>query len=248
MEAMIELALRRQFDEAKRHALADPAKAAIARIALQAIIDGTSEAEVRAKTGEKYHKPKVDLAEERRVAVEANFRKRGFEISVPKPDVSNTTLKRWLREGRELFYRPTTTLVSYDAWMTAHGQANHWTVANQADRAKVGWENAAEGYWFTAEIAPACPRLNTSWNDLTVAVKLLSLEEYAIVYWTHRDLTGKRVDISTWCWLRTRFGLGVLDASGPVGGVGVGRRGPGILSIPCDVEGGRAVEVVKNAA
>lgn len=73
MEAMIELALRRQFEEAQRHALGDPVKAAIARINLQVIIDGTSEAEVLAKTGEKNHKPKVDLAEERRAALEANL-------------------------------------------------------------------------------------------------------------------------------------------------------------------------------
>ena len=32
MEAMDELALRRQFEEAQRHALRDPIKAAIARI------------------------------------------------------------------------------------------------------------------------------------------------------------------------------------------------------------------------
>lgn len=251
MEAMIELALRRQADEALDHALGDPAKAAIARIAYQMIINGQTEIEVRTSIGKNTHPPKIDLAEERRAVVEANFRKRGFEISVPKPNVSNTTLKRWCREGRELFYRPATALVSYEAWLTAHGQANHWTVANEADRAKIGWEAATVGYWFTAEIAPSCPRLKTSWNDLTApasGIRLLSLEEYALVYWTHRDLTGKRIDISTWCWLRTRFGRSALSASDYDGGVGVSWLDPDYLSIPYDNEGGRAVEVVKNAA
>lgn len=248
MEAMIELALRRQFDEAQRHALADPAKARIARIALQAIIDGTSEAEVRAKTGEKDHKPKVNLAEERRAAVEDSFRKRGHAISVPKPAASNTTIKRWKRQGRELFYCPSSVELTYEAFMSSHGQANHWTVAGAGDRAKIGWETASAGYWFLVEVAPVCPRVRTSWNDLTASIRLLCLEEYAIAYWTHRDLTGKRIDAGTWCWLRTRFGQGALRAFDDVGGVWVFRHDPDLLSIPYDFVGGRAVEVVKNAA
>ena len=244
MEAMIELALRRQAEEALAQVLADPAKAAIARIAYQMIVEGKTEAEVRASIGKKKHTPKVDLAEERRAQIEANFRKRGFEISVPKPSVSNTTLKRWRREGRELFYRPATALVSYETWMTSCGQANHWTVGNQADRAKVAWEPAAVGYWFVAEIASICPRVKTSWNDLTGSIRLLCLEEYAIVYWTHRDLTGLRIDISTWCWLRTRFGQSALRANDCDGGVDGDGDDASDLSVPCDSEGGRAVEVV----
>ncbi|MBI5793842.1 hypothetical protein HZA87_02015 [Candidatus Uhrbacteria bacterium] len=245
MEAMIELALRRQAEEALAHALANPAKSEIARVAYQMVINGQTEAEVRAS---KVHTPKVDLAEERRVALEANFRKRGFEISVPKPSVSNTTLKRWRREGRELFYRPATALMSYAAWMSAHGQAKHWTVVNESDRAKVGWEDGKAGYWFTTQIVPACPQLNTSWNDLTASTKLLCLEEYVIVYWTHHDLTGICIDVSTWCWLRTRFGRCALNAIVTDGEVGVSRDDPDSLSVPYAYEGGRAVEVVKNAA
>ena len=244
MEAMEELALRRQADEALDHALANPAKAAIARIAYQMIVNGQTEAEVRASIGKNTHRPKVDLAEERRKAIEENFRARGFEITVPKPNVSNTTLKRWRREGRELFYRPATAELDYGAWMTAHNQANHWTVANKAERAKVGWEDAPSGYWFTVEVTPACPELNTSWNALTAKAKLLSLEEYAIAYWSHRDLTGERFDIHTWCWLRTRCGLGALRASDYGGEVGVSGDGAVVLSVPLGHVGGRAVEVV----
>lgn len=212
---------------------------------LQSLITGTPAQELAKARGRREQPKKVDLAEERRAAIEANFRACGFEISVPKPNVSNTALKRWRREGRELFYRPATALVSYEAWMTAHGQAKHWTVADEADRAKVGWESTAEGYWFTAEIAPACPRLDTSWNDLTAAaVKLLIFEEYVIVYWTHRDLTGGRLDISTWCWLRTRYGLSALVADDCGGGVSVRRSVVGVLAIPDGSVGGRAVEVV----
>jgi len=249
MEGMEELALRRQADEALSQALANPVKAAIARVAYQMIIDGESADAVLAKIGKKHHTPKIDLAEERRKAIEANFRKLGFEISVPKPDVSNTTFKSWKREGRELFYRPATAEVSYEAWITAHGQAKHWTVTNVADRAKVGWEDATKGYWFTTEIAPACPRLKTHWIDLMAAVRLLSLEEYVIVYWTHCHLmSGAMIDISTWCWLRTRFGRGALSACDNGGGVRVSRCGGNELSISFGGGGGRAVEVVKNAA
>ena len=248
METMDELALRRQFEEAQRHALRDPIKAAIACIALQSIIDGTSEVEVRSRIGKKDHKPKIDLAEERHAAIEANFRVRGFGISVPKPDVSNTTYKRWRREGRELFYRPATAQMAYAMWMTSRGQGKHWIMANQANRAKVGWEDAAQGYWFTVEVAEACPRLNTSWNGLMVATKLLSLEEYVIAYWVHRDLTGVRLDVSTWCWLRTRYGLSALIASDCDGEVHVLGLVAADLSLPFGLAGGRAVEVVKNAA
>lgn len=241
-------ALRRQFAEARRHAFGDLAKAEIARVALQMIINGQTEVQVRALEGKKTHAPKVDLVEQRRAEIEANLRKRGFAVSVPRPSVSNTTLKRWRREGRELFYRPSTGEVTYEAWMTSHGQGNHWTVANEAERAKIGWEPCAVGYWFTAEIAPACPRLKTSWNDLTAtpSFKLLSLEEYAVVYWTHRDLTltGVRLDVSTWCWLRTRFGLCALNAHDYGGEVRVYGYGASDLSVPYDVAGGRAVEVV----
>ena len=78
-------------------------------------------------------------------------------------------------------------------------------------------------------------------------MKLLCLEEYVIVYRTHRDLKGERLDISTWCWLRTRYGLGALRAGAFAGEVLVGRIAAGDLSVPLGSVGGRAVEVIKNA-
>ncbi len=216
----------------------------------------------RTSRGQKRHAPKIDLAEQRRAVVEANFLKRGHAITVPNPVVSNTALKRLRSEKRGLFYRPSTVelgyeswmlgyeswMLGYESWMTSVGQGSHWTVTNHNDSAKVAWEPAMAGYWFTAEIALVCPRVKTSWNDLTGSIRLLSLEEYAIVYWTHRDLTGERIDVSTWCWLRTRFGQGALSAFDDVGKLSVKRRDALGLSISYSGEGGRAVEVVKAAA
>ncbi len=92
-------ALRRQSDEALLQAISDPERALIATVAYQMIIECKREAEILAKSGEKNHPPKIDLVEEHRVAIETNFRRLGSDISVPRPDISNTTLKRWRRGG-----------------------------------------------------------------------------------------------------------------------------------------------------
>ncbi len=199
------------------------------------------------KIGDKKHAPKRDLAEERRSAIETNLRKRNHIVSVPKPDASNRNFADWKEAGMGLFYRAPDSVVSYTAWMTSHGQAKHWTVADENERKKIVWEPCVIGYWFLAEISLVCPQVKTSWNDLTAptsGIRLLSLEEYAIVYWTHRDLTGERIDINTWSWLRTRYGLGALRASDDGGGVSVSRGDASYLSAPDDNGGGRAVEVV----
>lgn len=249
MEAKDELALRRQFDEAQRHALADPAKAVIARIALQSIIDGTSEVAVTAKVGRKTHKGKHDLAQVRRTAVEAAFHKRGhIAVVVPKPAASNRDFARWEKENRALFYHPADSQMTYEVFMASVGQCDHWTVVDEAQRAEIGWEPTQVGYWFLAQVAPFCPRLNTSRNDLTGSIKLLSLKEYAIAYWLHRDQSNVRIDVHTWCWLRTCCGLSALDARDYVGEVSVRRLDAAGLAIPYPIGGGRAVEVIKNAA
>lgn len=246
------LSLHDQFDEAKKCALGDPARAAIARLALQAIIEGRDIAPPTAKEKAK-PSPKRDRAEERRVVVEANYRRLGHNaVNVPRPSTSNHNVEDWDRSGLELNYRPADSELTYDAWMISHGQSKHWTVTDEDARKQIGWEPCAIGYWFLAEIAPACPKLSTSWNDLTSpasGIRLLSLEEYAIVYWTHRDITGLRIDVSTWCWLRTRYGLGALDASDYDGEIHVSRYGASSLAVPDDCGGGRGVvEVVLKPA
>jgi hypothetical protein len=212
------------------------------------IIDGKSAEEAIKERGKNRHAPKRDRAEERRAVIEMNFKKCGFTVTVPKPLASNRDFDAWAKAGMGLFWHAPDVEVSYEGWMMSHGQSNHWTVTNEAERKKIGWERTVIGYWFLAEIVPACSRLKTSWNNLSRSVKLLSLEEYVVVYWTHCDLTGLRIDVSTWCWLRTRYGLGARDAFDFGGGVCVYGSGAGGLSVPRDLVGGRAVEVVKNAA
>ncbi|MEI6511570.1 MAG: hypothetical protein WCO25_06085 [Candidatus Uhrbacteria bacterium] len=205
------------------------------------------------KAGDKKHTPKRSRAEERRILIEANYRAKGhLAVTVPRPSASNRNFADWEQSNLGLFYRPADSELTYEAWMTSHGQASHWTVTDETERAKIVWEPCKIGYWFLAEIAPACPRTKTSWNDLTApasGIRLLSLEEYAVVYWTHRDLTGLRIDVSTWCWLRTRCGSGALYARDCVGGINVYRFDASLLAVPCDLGGGRrCVEVVLKPA
>jgi len=203
------------------------------------------------KAGNKVHAPKRFRAEELRAAVEANYRARGHAVTVPNLVASNRQLDAWAKAGLAPFYRAPDSEVTYAAWMTSHGQANHWTLTHD-DREKIVWEPCKIGYWFLSEIAPACPRTKTSWNDLTApasGIRLLSLEEYAIVYWTHRDLTGLRIDVSTWCWLRTRYGSGALSADDYDGVISVYWHVVFCLVVPYDNAGGRrCVEVVLKPA
>lgn len=251
-----ELQLRRQFDEAQAAALRDRGCYEFARAALQDVIEGrfgrvTPEAHGQPKV----RPPKKDLAEERRVAVEVEFRKRGLAIAVPKPmvrgiAVSNREFDRRskLQIPQGLFYRPGKHEATYEQIMAAFGQGDHWTVTDEAERTKIGWEPAETGYWFWAEIPAACPRLKTSWNDLMEAVRLLSLEEYAILWHLHTALTGERLDVYTWCWLRTRYktaaGSGALHTSECGGRVIVDGDGPEFLSDHDDFGGGRAAEAI----
>lgn len=255
MEKTEEEALRRQFEEAFRQTIASPVSAAIARVALQMVIERKTEAEVRAELGEKNHPATRDLAEELRAKVEANHRRLGHNrVNVPKPDVKNKDIRDWKEAKLGLFYRPADSELTYTEWMTSHGQGKHWTIANAFERNLVVWEPCAIGYWFLAEIVTTCPRTKTRWNDLTASVSgisLLSLEEYVIVYWTQCDLIGLRIDVSTWCWLRTRFGSGAaLCTYGSDAGICVDRRDASGLAVPYDVGGGRRREEValKRAA
>ena len=188
-------------------------------------------------------------AEARRKAVASL---RGMPSSIPRPWMTDEEYDKARDDGMELFFRPADSELTYEAWMTSHGQAGHWTVTDEAARKQVAWEPCAIGYWFLAEIAPACPRTKTSWNDLTSpasGIRLLSLEEYAIVYWTHRDFTGERINDSTWCWLRTRYGSGALCASDYDGEIRVLRCDASDLAVPYDNGGGRRrVEVVLRPA
>jgi hypothetical protein len=196
--------------------------------------------------------PRRTRAEKRRQWFETWYHKLGFTgTAVPMPSVSNGEFKRKEAAGKKLFYRPPTSEISYDAFMSAVGQATHWTVVHN-DRHKIVWEAAETGYWFWAEVADDCPRIRMSWNNL-FPLGLLSLEEYFFVWHAHKAQTKKLLDRRTWTMLRTRYkyyenALGALNAGGCVGGVGVYYGHPDYLSCAYDDEGGRLAEVDKIVA
>ena len=183
-----ELTLRRRLDELKRRTLEGTLEFDVVANGLDALTQA----------------PPRDLAEEWRAEMEKWYRGLGFtELAMPKPAVSNREFGKRAKAGQALFYRPATAQVSYEAFMTAKGQGQHWTVIDSAERAKIVWEPAAKGYWFWAEVPKACPRLKMPWNSLTKAITLLALEEYVVVWWAMKA-QGTVLDKSTWTWLRTR--------------------------------------------
>lgn len=203
---------------------------------------------------------KRDLAEEERQWWETWYDTLGFarvfkdaEIAVRKPEVSNRAFARWQESQSGLIYVPATTREFYERFMAAVGQDNHWTVAN-ADREGIIWdESAASGYWLKVEIAPDCPRLGTSWNMLQEDVRLLTLTEYAIAWHATKARADQMLDIRTWCWLKTRYKfadgkIGALQVDESDGVLGVHGRWPEVLEGSHSNEGGRAGEVVPNAA
>ena len=180
-------------------------------------------------------------------AIEANFARAGSGSRFPKPDVSNTTYKRWRREGRELFYRPATAQMTYATWMSAHGQGKHWTVANEADRAKVGWEDAAQGYWFTAEVAgrlpPAQHELERPHGRGEAPLPGGVCHRVPDAPRPH-GRASRHQHLVLGCARATAC---ALRAGAFAGEVLVGRIAAGDLSVPLGSVGGRAVEVIKNA-
>ncbi len=175
------------------------------------------------------------------------YKKLGFDIEIPLPNIppDEIELRSKLETPQALFYRPPTTAVSYEQFMEAVGQERLWTLTNDAERARVVWEPIDTGYWFWAEIAPKTPRTNTSWNDLNVSTCLLSLEEYMILWYAHKDEANTMLDTDSVTWFRTRFGPGALSAGAVLNRVYVGRSGLENLGILSQSTGGRASELVK---
>ncbi len=181
-----------------------------------------------------------DRAEERRTAVEANYRRLGHPfVTVPKPTASVRDLMNWERLEFDLNYRPPESQLTYEAWMSSHGCDRDWTVADEAARKKVRWEPCDVGYWFLSQAAVNCPHRMRSHEELTPDVCLLSLEEYAILYLTCSDLAGRRIDDITECLLRTSFGSGCLSACDLASKVHVSRHDAPYLKVPQRHVGGR---------
>ena len=189
---------------------------------------------------------KRDHAELRRQWWETYYRSLGFNVTVPLPRFSNRVWTRETGRGRVVTPRAPTLLIPYEAHMEAVGQGNHWTVKDEERRKKIVWEPTKDWYWYWADAQGTCPRLNTSWNDLTATPKLhlLSLEEYMPFWHGVRADRGRMLDRDSWCWLRTRFGPGALRASVYGGQVDVDRESEAYLSIPHGNVGGRAADVV----
>lgn len=156
-----------------------------------------------------------NLATARRDWFQNWYRKLGFNITVPFPPVSDPEFRRRKGLGQAIFYRPATLEVSYEALMQVFGEGNHWTIKDNDNRQKIKWEPTLTGYWFWAEVAQDCPRINTSWYNFgeEQMVNLVSIEEYAIIFLITKAETSVSIDVETASWLRTRFDQEVLDAS-----------------------------------
>lgn len=253
-----ELRLRRQLErEVLPKAVADRAAFDRLRAVCQEISEGVA-------PGTAPGTKKRDLDEVYRAWFEAWYRSLGFQITVPRPNVTNREFARRAKKHQELRYEPATSEVPYEAFMRAVGQGDHWTVTDEGERAKIGWEPCMQGHWHWAEASDDCPRLGTTWNDLMRAIKLLSLEEF-VKHWHATKAgalfnvlfakprvgkvgaqakAGRMLDVRTWTWLRTRFGPGALYADGYAGRVSVRGDSAEYLSLPCGDGGGRALDVV----
>lgn len=166
---------------------------------------------LRQLEGCKISKPRY-LAEERWQWVRQLYHNLGFiKIEVPKPHVSNREIRRRAGLGQKLFYRPATAAISFKQFMIACGQPDSGVITKPEIEKKISWESVKEGYWFWAEVAPHCPRAGTSLFELKKSIKLLSLEEYVIVFYMERAESGSCIDQFTVCWLRTYFGFDQVD-------------------------------------
>lgn len=240
-EAMLKI--RRQWErevlpkvDADR-AVYDRVRAFFQAVSTGTVVDGSAAAP---SPGTK----KRDYAETRRAWCEAYYRGLGFGVTVPLPKFSNRVWTRETDRGRVVVPRAPTRLISYEAYMEAVGQGSHWTVKDEAERKKIVWEPTDEWYWFWADAQDTCPRLGRSWNDLTVKLRLLALEEYAPLWHMVKADEGRMLDTCTWCWLRTRFGSGALHADVYGGGVRVFGDSAERLAFPDGHEGGRVLDVV----
>lgn len=253
-----ELRLRRQLErEVLPKAVADRTVFDRLRAVCQEISEG-------AAPGTAPGTKKRDLAEMYRAWFEAWYRSLGFTVTVPRPNVTNREFARRAKKHQELRYEPAASEVPYEAFMRAVDQGDHWTVTDEGERAKIGWEPCMQGHWHWADAQDDCPRLGTTWSDLTATVKLLSLEEFVKHWYATKagallnslvaqqrvgeagaqEKIGRMLDVHTWNWLRTRFSPGALRALGYDGSVVVYGYSAGGLSIPYGNAGGRALDVV----
>jgi len=176
------------------------------------------------------------------------YRDLGFEIKVPVPDVSDVEYERRksLEIPQAMFYRPATNEVDYESFMKTVGEGDQWSVIDPDKRKLVGWELAEVGYWFWADVSAESPRRFMTWYGLNASIRLPTIEEYASFWHAHLLATGVRLDLRGGTWLKTRYGQGAIGMNG-VGPTFYVHRADRI-DLLAELAGGRAVEVIANAA
>lgn len=92
------------------------------------------------------------------------YKKYGFSIQVPRPDVTCEQLAEWRQDGKQIFYRPAEFLVPTSKLIPTFGHENHWTLGGDQSR-KIGWEPAKEDYWFLAEARETCLRHGKTFRE-----------------------------------------------------------------------------------
>lgn len=156
-----------------------------------------------------------DPVEDWREAMANFYGKYGFAVDVPRPAVSAEELEAWRVDGWELFYRPAEGEVSYEKMLCVFGHEGHSTL-HPEERLHFGWEPAKEGYWFLAEAGETNPRSGKTFEDYAretpVGQRLLSLEEYAVLWHVMKDVLGVILDHGHSTLLRTRYKTEVLHA------------------------------------
>lgn len=163
-------------------------------------------------------------AEKCRSAFERWYTVLGLPITVPLPMINDEEYHRF-KEDQTLIYRPASSEVSYEAFMRAVGQDNHWTLDDDYEDGKIARSIVDHGYWFWADVSSEAPRCGQSremiFADLSGgARKLMLLEEYAIVWWTAKtSQTGVILDHDTYTHLTNQYGDGHLLGHGTDGGI-----------------------------
>jgi len=150
---------------------------------------------------------------------------------------------------------PSSPSLAYDRFMTAVGQGNHWTVTNAAERQRIAWEPVQTWRWRWIETPVRCPRTSISWNDLMALLAaetppslLASLEEHVLAWHATHQEHRRALDVSTWTWLRTRFGPCALSTGECGGRISVRRAPARDLSLSYGSEGGRASDPIPEQA
>jgi len=164
---------------------------------------------------------------------------RGFDVKMAFPDgkkdgfvITDDEYSERIESGWELFYRPATDIVPYDALMFILGQEFHWTINKGAQRF-VAWYNIKNGYWFWYQVGDQNLHLGEGshreyvekcGSKFVVTVKRIPLlEEYVIVWHLHKAVTGQEMDLKNWIWSATLFKKRNLDLKGESGyGINVG--------------------------